>query len=53
MIPVKLNDFLIGRARSGKVWIKRYCIVKNDSTRGCGHYSDYPLYEFSVETIGL
>jgi hypothetical protein len=43
---VTLCDFIIGRARSGTVWVKRYTQVD-------GYHSAYPLYEFPIETLGL
>lgn len=48
-----IYDFFIGVSRSGKVWVKRYTYVEDPHTRGNGCYSDNPLYEFPIETIGL
>lgn len=43
---VTLRDFVIGKSRSGKVWCRRYTKVGE-------FYSDYPLWEFCVDTIGM
>lgn len=51
--PTTIYDFIVGVSRSGKVWVKRYTYVEDPHCANNGYYSDYPLYEFTVETIGL
>lgn len=48
-----IYDFIIGLSRSGKVMVKRYTYIEDPHCRNNGYYSDYPLYEFPVETIGM
>lgn len=43
-----LRDFIVGKAASGQVWVKRFIRMKPDNS-----YADYPLYQFSVDTIGM
>lgn len=52
-MQTKIYDFFIGVSRSGKVWVKRYTYVNDPHCVGNGYYSDYPLYEFPIETLGL
>ncbi len=46
--PASIRDFVIGCSLSGVVWVKRYTFIKKDDC-----YSDYPLYEFDIQTIGM
>lgn len=48
-----IYDFFIGISRSGKLWVKRYTYIEDPHCQNNGYYSDYPLYEFTIETIGM
>lgn len=48
MSRVCIRDFVVGMTRSGKLMVKRYTFIREHD-----HYSDYPLWEFDIETIGL
>lgn len=48
--PIKLSDVVIGRARDGQVWVKRYTRI---GFAGREVVSDYPLYQFPLETLGM
>lgn len=48
MSRVCIRDFVIGKARTGKLWVKRYTFIKSEDC-----YSDYPLWEFEIETLGM
>lgn len=42
----QLGDFIVGMTRSGRVMVMRF-------TRVDRFLSDYPIWEFPVETIGM
>lgn len=44
--PLRL--FVVGKDREGRVQVKRYTWIASE-----GYASDYPLWSFPVETIGL
>ena len=48
--PLNLSDIIIGLSRSGKIWVKRYTRI---GFAGHEVHSDYPLYEFTIETLGM
>jgi hypothetical protein len=48
MSRVCIRDFVIGVTRTGTIMVKRYTWVKSDDC-----YSDYPLWEFAIETLGM
>lgn len=43
-----IKDFIVGKTRNGVIMVKKYTMLKGE-----GYHSDYPLYEFPVETIGM
>ena len=48
-----LKDFVVGVDRKGQLHVKRYTKVSNPDTKGYGNYSDYPLYDIPLDTIGM
>lgn len=42
-----IKDFFVGKTRNRVIMVKKYTMLKG------GYHSDYPLYEFLVETIGM
>lgn len=44
--PLRL--FIIGSDKHGQLWAKRYTWIASE-----GYASDYPLWAFPIETIGL
>ena len=48
--PINLSDVVIGLARDGQIWVKHYTRI---GFVGRDIVSDYPHYQFPIETLGM